>query len=60
MVGTYGSRKPFESYGIDSNAWGWTRSVTPVTACDGGMDRVVWGTQEVVLGELAEEVSLER
>ena len=32
--------------------------MTPVTACDGGADRVVWSTQEVVLGELAKEVSL--
>lgn len=32
--------------------------MTPVTACDGGADRVVWNTQEVVLGELAKEVSL--
>ena len=58
MVGTYGSGKPFERYGIDIHAQGWTRSVTPVTACDGGADRVVWNTQEVVLGELAKEVSL--
>jgi len=44
---------------MHGDAWGWTRSVTPVTACDGGADRVVWGTQEVVLGELAKEVGPE-
>lgn len=59
MVGTYGSGKPSECYGVGSHARGQTRSVAPVMTCDGGADRVVCGTQEVVLGELAKEVSLE-